>query len=386
MIRKVLLITHYNQYESKNYFCFQLAKSLQKLGIEAQIYETDDNYFDGFNEIASLAPDVMLSYNTLFPNQEGKYLSDLLQIPYVQLLIDPALYLVQMCKSPLNHFTTVDRADCDWLTACGVRSPLFWPHAVEQNPPADCAADKTLDVVFLGTCIDFEVIRKAWQQRLNKDENSILENAIERVLMPNAPSLIEALTSSIADSTVDPKKMNLTGLFTLLDTYTRGKDRYEMIRAIKDVKVHVFGEPSWHNTVPEVSWKNLINDQKNIIFHPPVNYPESFEIAQKAKICLNSMPFFKHGSHERILNALAVDSVPLTTENGFVKEFFVPGEDLLGYSPGKWELINDQVNALIKNDPRRRAMAAAGKAKVMKYHTWDVRAEQLLAFLNERLS
>lgn len=373
-MQKITLFTYYNQYESKRYFTECFAKSLERLGVEVQIIDPKGGLVTAelLHSIQKFSPDFLFSFNATIPDKSGKFLSDYLQIPTWTALVDPAFYAVEMAKSPYFRFATVDREDCKWLLDNGVKGTFFWPHAVEKDPLL-VRQDRIYDVVFLGTFTDFEALRKEWSLVLKKEEVEVLERAIEMMFSPPAPSLMQALVSSVSSFPfLDVKALNFKRLFYYLDNYTRGKDRFELISSIKSVKVHVFGEPSWNNPKGSKGWKDL----ENIVFHPPVSYSESFKITSQAKISLNSMPFFHHGSHERVLNALVSGAVPLTTQNGFIQEFFNPGEDLLTYRSGEWEGIDELVLQTLNGNFLE--IAESGRKKVLKDHTWDIRAYQFL--------
>jgi glycosyltransferase involved in cell wall biosynthesis len=379
-MQRIAIITFYNQYESKRYFAKQLAQALRREGAQVLIVDPPNGilYPEIEQEVRTFAPDFTLGFNTISPDPSGFYFWDYVRIPHLQVLVDPAFYAIGSTRSPYIFFSSVDREDCRLFQSNGVSKIFFWPHAVERNPPQKENPQRILDVVFLGTCVDFEGLRKKWQALLKKEEVGILEAAIERMWEPPLPSLFEALTESVKASSVDPRGIDFPSIFHYLDNYVRGKDRVELIRAIKEAKIHVFGEPSWNNPSATVSWNAYLKDQSNVTLYPPVTFKESFLIMQQSKVCLNSSPFFKHGSHERILNALICDAVPVTTHNGYVEEFFSAGQDLLTYRPGQWDAINEPLTQLLKDETAWKAMAAQGKEKVIQGHTWDVRARKLL--------
>jgi spore maturation protein CgeB len=384
---RICLVAFFNQYESKRYFCDRLAEALKKEGVETLLVDPPVGLISGEiqTQINSFRPDFLISFNSTHVDERGKYYWDYLEVPYLNALVDPAFYAVDMARSPLTFFTTVDREDCAWMRKNGVKNTFFWPHAVEANPPLQRGVEKLFDVVFLGTCTDFLGLQMEWQSQLTEGEIAVLKTAIDRMLSPPLSSLSQALAGSFAEQHQDPAQFNFKKVFHYLDNYVRGKDRYELIRSLKGVQVHLFGEPSWNNPQTSGAWKHYIKDLDHVTLHPPVGYKESFKIAQQAKICLSSSPFFKHGSHERILNAFISGAVPLTTHNGFVEEFFSPGEDLLTYLPGKWEGVNDQVKSLLANEKKRAEMAELGKSKVLAHHTWDNRAKELQGIWKEML-
>lgn len=384
---KICLVTFYNQYESKRHFCSSLAESLNKIGVETLIIDPEGGALSQElqQQILTFLPDFIMSFNSSIADEKGKYFWDYLEIPYLNALVDPAYYSIDMARSPFSFFTTVDREDCSWMRSNGVNKIYFWPHAAPANPPLEQNTEKLYDVAFLGTCTDFTGLQLEWQSKLLPSEITVLKGAIDRMLTPPLPSLTQALADSFAPMQLDPAKFNFNKVFYYLDNYVRGKDRYELIRSLKGVQVHLFGEPSWNNPQASGAWKHYIKDLEHVVLHPPVSYQESFKITQQAKICLSSSPFFKHGSHERILNAFISGAVPLTTQNGFVEEFFSPGQDLLTYAPGKWEEAGDKVKALLGDDKKRQEMAELGREKVLANHTWDNRAKELLAIWKEVL-
>lgn len=386
-LMKICLATFFNQYESKRYFCDRLIESLNKIDVQTCLIDPQDGVLRDHDQkkIYSFLPDFILSFNSSVADEQGQFYWDSFGIPYLGILVDPAFYAIEMAGSPLTSFTTVDREDCAWMRSNGVKKIFFWPHAVEANPPLEKNVEKIFDVVFLGTCTDFAGLQLEWQNHLTQKEIEVLRVAIDQMLSPPLPSLTQALATSFAAAHLDPAQFNFKKVFYYLDNYVRGKDRYELIRSLKGVKVHLFGEPSWNNPQESIAWKHYMKDLDNVILHPPVSYKDSFKITQQAKICLNSSPFFKWGSHERILNALISDALPLTTHNGFVEEFFSPGKDLLTYVPGRWGDVTDQVKALLENDKQRMEMVELGKSKVLAHHTWDSRAKELQTIWKEIL-
>lgn len=384
---KICLVTFYNQYQSKRYFCDRLAEALNKIGVQTLLIDPQGGLISDElqSQIQAFFPDFIFSFNSSVPDERGKYFWDYLDFPYLNALVDPAFYAVDMARSPLTFFTTVDREDCRWMRSNGIQKIFFWPHAVEATPPFQEKGEKVFDVVFLGTCTDFAGLQLEWQSQLSPNEITVLESAIDKMLTPPLPSLTEALAISFSEKQIDSPQFNFKKVFYYLDNYIRGKDRYELIRSLKGVQVHLFGEASWNNPQVTLAWKHYMKDLDHVVLHPPLSYQESFAITRQAKICLNSSPFFKHGSHERIFNALITGAVPLTTHNGFIEEYFAPGEDLLTYAPGRWESASDQVKALLASESKRLEMAEKGKAKVLAHHTWDHRAKELLGIWKELL-
>lgn len=386
MISSAVLIVNTNQYESKLYFTENLAKALNNQGVNTLIVRLERGKWtpDVYREIKLFNPDFTCSYNS-FLSMTGLYPWDMLQIPHLEMLLDPAFYAADFVRSPYVILSSVDKQDCRWFQDNHFKKIFFWPHAVEKMGPLT-PSSRPYDVAFLGTFIDFEGLKFVWQKDLPPEQSQLILEAAAIVLSDNKTSLVQALADTWNKSKLDPATADFKKLFYYLDNYTRGKDRFELIHAIKDVKVHVFGEPSWNNPFESASWATYLGSNPNIVIHPPVSYAESFDVMRQSKICLNSMPFFKYGSHERIFNALACGALPLTMDNLFVREAFEIDQELIVYTPGQWEKANEQVKTYLNNEGLREALVEKGFKKVMQQHTWDNRAKELLETLPKMMA
>lgn len=379
-IERICLFTNYNLYESKRHFTEKLAEALERRGIKTAIFDSQQQALEAEMaiEIMNFAPDLTCSFNTIAQLPSGNFLWDIMKIPHWSILVDPSLYSLNLTSSPYSIMSCVDDFDCELLQAHGFDKAFFWPHAVESS--LSTGSEKRIyDVVFLGSCNDYESIRKTWQEKYPAAVHRILDRACDIVLSEKTISLASALVAAW-DPSVSPKEVEFTPLLYCVDSYTRGKDRVELIRAIKDVPVHVFGEIMWGEEM-QFGWDHYLGKQKNVTIHPSVPFQESLKILQRSKISLNSSPFFKSGSHERVFTGLASGALPVTTDSLYWREQFVDGEDLVIYKPGKWDEVNKKIHNVLADPSKREAMVTKGRAKVMKSHTWDARVDQLLQVL-----
>lgn len=381
MLRKVAFIVNYNLYESKRHFTRKLAEAMNRKGIETRIIDVHENALSG-SDIASLkryGPDLTCSFNSLLPVSENKFLWDLIEIPHLAVLVDPAIYSVHLIKSPYSILSCVDRDDCKEVRNSQFENVFFWPHAVERELKPEAAEKQLYDVVFLGSCYDYESLRASWRQRNPESVNRILDDAIDLVFGDNSTSLAQALVKAFNASKASPEGVDFTSLFYYLDNYTRGKDRVELIRSIKNARIHVFGDLSTDNAVGILGWPQYLASQPNVTVHPSVPFGQALQILKQSKICLNSMPFFKNGSHERVFTGLACGAAVVTTDNLYWRDTFKIGEELLLYEMKDRSSVDQQIEELLQNEPRRALMAQKGRDQVTAKHTWDHRVDQLLA-------
>lgn len=379
MIKKVCFLVNYNQYESKRHFTEKLAEALNRANVETKIVDVDESTVGStlIDEIIEYTPDFTASFNSFTPLPDNTYLWDYTEIPHLSLLLDPSLYSVNLIESPYSVIACVDQADCYGLSTQGFDRILFIPHAVEVDLFEEPPEEKEYDVVFIGSCYDYETMRSAWKHQLSELEQSVLEEASELFLSNSEIPLYEALMSVWGQKQSGDNEVDFLGLFAYLDQYTRGVDRVELVRSINDAKVHVFGELFEDDPSATKGWQEMLAGKENIVFHEPLDYEESLKVLQKSKICLNSSPFFKHGAHERIFAGFACGAAVLTTENPFLSSIFKDGESIIFYRSKEWEKVNEKINYYLENEDARSALVESGQHKVKSDHTWDHRAMYL---------
>lgn len=380
MVKRVTLIVNYNLYESKRHFALKLAEAMQRKGIETQIVDTQERSIDSslIKEIRAFDPDFTCSFNTIRPLPDQVFLWDLLKIPHVSFLLDPALYSTNLTRSPYSILTCIDRSDPPAFQAMGFKRIFFWPHAIEKDIHWDPKAKSRYEVIFLGSCYDYESLRKAWQKENKKEWSLALDDAIDIVLTENYRSLAEVLVTAWNARKLSLEGVDFMKMFYYLDNYLKGRDRVELIRSIDDVPIHVFGKMMEDEPDFSLGWEHYVGDRPNVTLHPPVSYAESLELLKQSKISLNSSPLFKNGTHERVFASFACGAFPVTSHSYCLEEYFKENEELLFYHPGKWKELNSTLTPFLTDETARQEAVSKGRAKVMQHHTWDQRVDQLI--------
>lgn len=381
----IAILSNYNLYQSKRYFSTKLAEAFNRIGIETSIidFRIVQQQQKEFNRACNpKETKFTCSFNSIVPSDEGKYLADYTGVPHVSFFVDPAFYYRSVFKSDNTIITCVDHFDCEYVRSKNFKPVFFWGHAVERELAPAPNQERPYDVVFLGSCYDHENLREFWRQKMSKEEAKTIENAVEIVLGDNSTPLYEAIKLAMKEGSQTFKneeefENKLYFYAHYVDNYTRGKDRTELIRAIKNANVHVFGDLCWRPEKPILGWEHSLKGMKNVTIHPAVTFDESLEILKQSKICLNSMPFFKNGTHERIFTGLACGALPITTDNIWIRDNFEHDQNILIYRPKSWKEVDGWIVEYLNHSSKREQVVARGREKVMREHTWDVRVQQL---------
>jgi len=384
MIKRVCLLTNYNLYESKRYFTNKLVEAMHRHGIETLVIDVNEKVLsqDAIISLHLFNPDFTCSFNSFEQTDIcGRYLCDFLELPHLSFLVDPSFYSTTLTNSPYSIISCVDRKDCSVILSNNFENVFFWPHAVERELVFEEGNDRPYDVVFMGSCYDYESLRASWQQRNPEAVNKVLDAAIDIVFSNDQKSLAEALVEAWNSFNFDPDGVDFTLLYLYLDNYTRGKDRVELIRSIKNARVHVFGELAPDNAVGILGWQQYLAGQQNVVIHDSVPFGEGMNVLKQSKVVLNSMPFFRDGSHERIFTALACGCLPVSSESIYLREQFKAGEEIIFYKGSNRAAVGASIDELLANENKRQQNVMSGCEKVLRNHTWDNRVEELIKVL-----
>lgn len=385
MIKRIdLFMPPKNRYQLLHVFTKQLAGALERLEINCRILEAENfNPKEFLDTIFADPPDCTLSFNGLLPDSEGRFFCDLIRIPHVACIVDAPYHFISLVHSPLSIIVTPDRFTCDFFENLhDYRNVLFMPHAADRATyipgEANLSAQRPIDILMLASFIDHEKIWNGWRNQYSPPICKALEEAAEMSLenqqYPYVNALAESLNRHAMVAGFDPTQLDFVAILDQLKNYMNGKDRVELVQAIEDLEVHIYGTESQH-------WKKYLKNKKNIILHPAVSYEQALELMRQAKILLNSSPAIKNGAHERVFSGMLSGAALISNENIYLHENFKNKESILFYQYGKWEAVNQLAREYLQNEPKRKELVKNAQQIVLQGHTWDHRAATLISEL-----
>ena len=344
---KIDLLIGDNSYGTALHFSKGLSDALERLGIQTRLFWVGEgHFFHAFYEILDDPPDLTLSFSDI--SLEGKPLGDLWRIPHLSLLVDPPIYFLHQFTGEYSWVSCVDERDCDFVRALNFSRLFFLPHAADAKLETPVDKKRPYDLVFFGTCIDYEEVLQSWKQ----EERELLLTASERVLSSGGISIVQALTQ------LGVKESDLPRYHNEVDRYTRGRDRIELIRSLDDHTIHIWGNGPW---------KKYITTQ---CIHPPLTFGQTLEVMKESKVVLNSSPRFKSGAHERIFYGVMCGASVYTGENDYINAH-LPSVQTYRFGEGAGTTFKDW-----------QERAEQSQKHVLAAHTWDARAATLLSHTN----
>jgi hypothetical protein len=157
-------------------------------------------------------------------------------------------------------------------------------------------------------------------------------------------------------------------VYPWIDYYFRMQHRASFIRSITKAKLHIYGNGPW----------DQIGLADNITVHSAVPHSQIPDLLRQSKVLLNHAPTLRDGGHERVFDGLMNGCAIVTTPSVFLQEEF-GAEAGIGFCPAGEE--GSLLDELILSPA---GGMEKGRELVMRAHTMDVRAGQLLNYIEQR--
>lgn len=110
-------------------------------------------------------------------------------------------------------------------------------------------------------------------------------------------------------------------------------------------------------------------------------YTEAPRVFRKSKINLNiTLKSIVNGIPLRVFDIMGCGGFLLTNYQPDLFEFFVPDEDFVFYEDQ--EDLERKVDYYLKHDEEREQIARNGYEKVKKFHSYDLRVEEMMSYIN----
>jgi len=375
-----LFVPPKGQYGVLHHFTKQLAAGLTHHGVRCRLLEAQKNEPGAFvDTILSDPPQCTLSFNGLLPDAGGHFFCDLIHIPHVAFLIDPPTCFLSLTKSAYTIISCADRYWLDFFQTSQFPHVLFVPHGVDKTLLAPPEQKRLFEVLMLSSFNDYEGIYHSWKKSYGAHFSKSLEEAAETALTDKNYSFLNALIQAIDQQSkhrdgLDPSKLDVISLLDQFETYIKAKDRLHLIQGITEARIDIFGSSG----SPHKNWKSYFKNQPNVTAHDSIPFDQACAYMQESKIVLNSCPTIKYGAHERVLAGLACGALVVANDNVYQENRFGKHAGILHYRYGHFAEINAQINRYLADEPLRQKEVKKGQKILLKEHTWDSRAAQLL--------
>ena len=392
MISNVLMFRRANVcYDTLNIFTDQVASCLKKRGINVDFINLDSKDVEGeIYRVINNRYDVALTFNSVGQHAfkvNGQFLLDYMKVPFYNYIVDhPMRHYKHLCV-PLKdyHVFCLDKGHEEYILKShpNIKTANTLPLGGWINEGANIKPirDRRYDVVLTGSYYSLSDIEDTI---LNGDKQFIdLTIATINYMLDNrSVSNEDALKAVLEANSINVDDSTFAMYLNKIDRsnhYVNAYVREEVVRYVIDsgVSLHLFGD----------GWDRLnVDDWKNTVIHKGVPYTETADIYADAKVCLNTMPWFKKGLHDRVPTAMLNGAVALTDTTEYIDEFFVTeGDDieLLTFDIANPVTAVEKLKSVLGDAKLLEGVSERGRRKALCDLTCEVRVDQMIEIFEE---
>lgn len=394
-------------YDTLDLFSEELNKAFMELGYPTFTFRTANEREDRRMLMELLKePAVLITFNNQGYNLElekGKNAWETYEVPYVNILMDhPFHYARQLEKMPSTAvILTIDRRHVAYLHRFypQLKKVGFLPHGgcsylMQQKVSTDASKDgaltdisdektRTIPVLYAGTLSKYKIesLIPEFSQftdfdgaamsgevlaELAKHPEKTTEQAIEEYL--------ESIGLCVGKNIDDAYLCNVITQMRFIDGYAVSFFREQAVRILVDsgIPVTVYGE-GWK----ECEWSSA----DNLTLDGKVLASQVLPLMQRSRIVLNTMTWFKDGTHDRVFNGLLAGAAVVSDPSDYMREQYEDEKEISYFELNSLGALPELVNDLLCDEEKRKSLSDAGRMKTLAKHTWKNRAEELVTLL-----
>ncbi|SDB18333.1 glycosyltransferase [Eubacterium oxidoreducens] len=378
--------------ETLDYFSRQLATAFQRQGYPVFLFSLSDaaGQVKKLKKYLKTQESVLITFNFeglekedgLYDRQSG-YLWDEYKVDCYNIAVDhPYYYHDRLCDLPKRyHHISIDRNHRLYFQKYYSQydGKYFLPLAGNDlKLGARPAKERKEAVLFAGNYTRLSFF-EPYIQGINEEYAVFYRKMIEELLKHPKRTVEDvvwdACKREMGDFLDDEFKAAMHKTI-FVDMYVRNYYRGEAIKALtrEDVPVCVIGK----------GWEELEGVKKSCFtIMPQTDSVTCMKAMYDYRLCLNVLPWFKDGAHDRIFNSILNHTAILSDESKYLKEELKEGEGIFYYRLDYLEEMVKKAGELLQNPARLDEAVEVGNDKIKKVHTWEQRAYKLEKWMEE---
>jgi hypothetical protein len=319
-----------------------------------------------------------LGYNLDLP--DGRNLWEAYEVPYINILMDhPFHYEKPLQRAPKTSIVLcTDRNHVRYIRRFykNIRQTDFLPHAgVELGTRHKPLSERSIDVLYAGALPIYTV------EKMIPDLTSIPEvdgqEMAQSVLgelvhhpEKTTEQAVEEYVKSVRTDIADERLQEIIVKMRFIDSYATSFFREQAVRLLVEngISVTAYGT-GWN----QCEW----SDNPYLTYGGKVLAPQILPLMNDSRIVLNTMTWFKAGSHDRVFNGMLSGAAVVTDDSTYLRREFTDGKELVMFSLKEILTLPDRVCDLFGHLDRAQQMADCGYLSAKENHTWKSRAEYI---------
>lgn len=383
------LIFFIGVYDTLDIFAFELRREFEFMGYETMLFDTASLQ----NSLGQLAAFVkkpvtaVITFNNLGYNMEltqGNNIWNDLDILCINILMDhPFCYKAALDDSPRKAAVLCpDRNHMRYIQRFYPQIPIsgYLPHAgIERGVPARKIRERTIDVLYAGGLSRDYVknVMPDFQKYTDFDAEQIGDQAYHMLIEYPHMTTEEAIEKTLRAAGIqvpDDRLCEIIADLHYIDLLAASYFREKTVRSLVEhgIHVHLYG-----NGWDACTWLG----HANLMYGGRVSAEEIVGYMQDAKIVLNTMTWFKDGTHDRVFNGMLAGAVAVTDSSVYMREEFLDTDcaqqKLVMFELEEIEQLPGIVERLLNDADQMQQIADRGYMYAKEHHTWKCRAKEL---------
>lgn len=384
-MKKTIVLFHGNL-DTLNVFTEQLKIGFEGLGYSVYLFDLNNSaqslgLFYGYLQQNPIL--AMIGFNLPFfglKSKSGTNVWEQLSIPSINILVDhPYWYRNILTNTPTNGAVLcIDQNHMNYISRFypNIAITGFLPHG-GTNTIVKCKkiSDRTIDVLYAGSLYaDYAAKQQPDFSKWDFDAESICNNAVD-YLKENTESTIEnaleTILNKIGIHLSEEELVNFISSCAYLERIISSYYREKIVGSVakSGISLTLYGS-GWESC----EWIHL----PNVTYSGIVSPVEILSKMEDTKIVLNTFPWFKNGSHERIYNGMLRGCVIASDSSKYLAETFPNNLWLeIGLSDREIHELPDRLRELLKDNAELQRRSDLGYDIALKKHTWQHRAQEI---------
>ena len=374
-------------YDTLDLFSEELSSALEKAGHSCIILTATDlgKSLPSFIEYHAIHHiDAVIAFNNLGYNlgtKEGGNLWDALQILYVDILMDHPFHFDRQLSSlpKKNLLFVIDQNHVDYVERYydNIKAAVFLPHAGCADAIREASKEKDndsrdIDILYAGALsrVLIESLIPDFDSIKEFDGASFSKRCLDRLIDDSSITTEECIRQELSNeglsSISKERERELITDFRFLDGYATSFFREQAVRVLCEngFKVGVLGI-GWE----QCDWA----DNENLEILGKVSSKEVFSYMLRSKVVLNTLTWFKAGSHDRIPNGMLSKAAVVTDDSDYLRKAFSNGE-CVRFALSDIMKLPGIVGEVLSDDKARKELSERGYESAVKDHTWEQRS------------
>lgn len=323
----------------------------------------------------------MIGFNSAFFGMtlpSGENMWEVLGIPCVNIFVDhPYWYHNILMRMPSTGIVLcIDRNHMEYVNRFypDIPSNGFLAHGgVSLSSAHIPISERKTDVLYAGSLLAGFTQRpdfSGW----NFPAEQICDSCVEYLLVHPEETIERTLEQQLLSAGITLSDEELRRFISSCVYIERTVSSYFRERIVGSVaragiSLEIYGD-GWSGC----DWIGL----PNVRYGGRVTPEEILERMEDSRIVLNTLPWFRDGSHERVFNAMLCGAVAVSETSRYLEET-LPSDTWISFDLSEESLTSlpGCIAELLSDESRLQEIASAGQKLALSAHTWRARAKEL---------